>query len=145
MLSPKKDFKQITSIGKAFIEWTTFCRSNTQFEPFSSFSGIQVSFSMYCATSRICSATPDDMDGLLFSLILCFNNKDSNGPLNFPQVVTLNYFCSTIFQKYVMHNFAYKYSCFAGNGTSVNGKIHRLQTRCTDKSVLGIESALISY
>lgn len=84
MLSPKKDFKRSTSIGKAFIEWTTFCRSNTQFEPFSKFSEIQVSFSMYCATSRICSATPDDMDGLLFSLILCFNNKDSNGPLNSP-------------------------------------------------------------
>lgn len=38
MLSPKKDFKRSTSIGKAFIEWTTFCRSNTQFEPFSNFS-----------------------------------------------------------------------------------------------------------
>lgn len=43
---------------------------------------------------------------------LCFDNKDPNGPLNSPPLShwILNYFWSTIFQIYVMHDFAYKFT-----------------------------------
>lgn len=47
-----------------------------------------------------------------FIFFLCFDNKDSNGPLNSPPLShwILNYFWCTILQIYVMHDFAYKFT-----------------------------------